>query len=121
MYHRHIALFPYSESKRVRRERVSDMGKRYFVAVHTDSDCLVGCDHKHANVTTATACISQAGGYVVAVRRGKFCQLTEAEEAEFQRVMYSCEERKAKNMFLAAFPRGASVKVSVGLPTAIVS
>ena len=69
------------------------MGKRkkYFVAVHTDSDLLCGCRHRHPNVTTATACISEPGGFVVAVRRGKTLQLTEAEEAEFQKAMYGTE------------------------------
>jgi hypothetical protein len=64
------------------------MGKRHFVAVYTDSGCMVACDHKHPNVTTATACISQPGGYVVAVRRRKFEVLTDAEETEFQTLMY---------------------------------
>jgi len=35
------------------------MGKRDFVAVYTDSGCVLGCDHKHQNVTTATACIAR--------------------------------------------------------------
>jgi hypothetical protein len=69
------------------------MGKRHFVAVHTDSDCLVGCEHRHPTVTAATACISQPAGYVVAVRRRKFVELTEAEEAEFQRVRYGAKEK----------------------------
>lgn len=64
------------------------MGKRYYVAVHTDSGCICGCDHKHANIATATACISQPGGYVVAIRRGKTLPLTDTEEAEFQKLMY---------------------------------
>jgi hypothetical protein len=68
------------------------MGKRYYVAVHTDSDCMCGCHHRHPNVTTATACISEAGGYAVAVRRGKTLQLTEAEESEFQKAMYGRTE-----------------------------
>jgi hypothetical protein len=81
------------------------MGKRHFVAVHTDSDCLVGCDHRHPNVTTATACISQAGGYVVAVRRRKLLQLTEREEAEFQKAMYGREERQTlPNVFALSQP-----------------
>lgn len=71
--------------------------KRYYVAVHTDSDCLCGCNHKHSNVTTATACISQPGGYVVAVRRQKYLSLTDSEEAEFQLAMYGREERVGKN------------------------
>src|SRR6266568_3038008 len=27
------------------------MGKRYYVAVHTDSDCVCCCNHKHPNVS----------------------------------------------------------------------
>jgi hypothetical protein len=68
------------------------MGKRYFVAVYTDSGCLIACEHKHPNVSTAAACISQAGGYVVAARRGKFRALTDSEEAQFQVAMYGHAE-----------------------------
>lgn len=76
--------------------------KRHFVAVYTESECLLACDHKHPNVTTATACISQPGGYVVAVRRRKFLPLTAAEEAEFQAAMYghgkAVEKREAPSL-----------------------
>lgn len=64
------------------------MGKRHFVAVFTECNCILACSHKHPNVTTATACISQPGGYVVAVRRRKLLPLTAPEEAEFQAAMY---------------------------------
>ncbi len=79
-----------------------DKRKRYYVAVHWDSDCMCGCPHKHKNITTATACISEAGGYVVAVRRGKTRQLTDAEEAEFQKAMYGRTEsvRQAPDLAL---------------------
>jgi hypothetical protein len=67
------------------------MGKalRYYEAVYTDSGtCLIGCGHKHQNIVTATACISHAGGYVVGVNRwGKFRELSDREEAEFQKAM----------------------------------
>jgi len=67
----------------------------YYEAVHTDSGCcVIGCGHKHQNVTTATACISQPGGYVVAVRRGKFERLNEGEEAEFQKAMFGHGKRR---------------------------
>ncbi len=69
-----------------------NMGKRYYVAVHTDSDCVCCCNHKHPNVSTATACISDPGGYVVAIRRRKMLQLTETEEVEFQKAMYGRTE-----------------------------
>jgi len=64
------------------------VSKRHYIAVYTDSGFLCGCEHQHSNIATATACISQPGGYVVAVQRGKSLPLTEAEEAEFQQLMY---------------------------------
>jgi hypothetical protein len=64
------------------------MGKRHFVAVYTECNCILACSHKHPNVATATACISHPGGYVVAVRRRKLVPLTPTEEAEFQTAMY---------------------------------
>jgi hypothetical protein len=82
------------------------MGKRYYVAVHTDSGCICGCDHKHPNVTTATACISESGGYVVAIRRGKTLHLTETEEAEFQKVMYGRTESVKQTPDLALLLNG---------------
>ena len=75
------------------------MGKRYFVAVYTDSGFLLACDHRHPNVSTATACIAHAGGYVVAVERDKFLALSEAEEAQFQVAMYGpAEAAKPENV-----------------------
>jgi hypothetical protein len=82
------------------------MGKRHYVAVHTDSGCVLGCDHKHQNVTTATACISEPGGYVVAICRGKTLQLTEAEEAEFQKAMYGRTESVKQTPDLALLLNG---------------
>jgi hypothetical protein len=70
------------------------MGKRHFVAVYTDSGFMLGCDHKHQNIMTAAACISQPGGYVVAVQRRKYFPLTEIEEAEFQSAMFGREDLK---------------------------
>ncbi|HEX6802218.1 MAG TPA: hypothetical protein VF133_00935 [Terriglobales bacterium] len=64
------------------------MAKRHFIAVYTDSGCPIACEHKHPNVATAAACISQPGGYVVAARGRKFEPLTESEEAQFQAAMY---------------------------------
>ena len=72
------------------------MEKRHFVAVYAECGCILACNHKHSNVATATACISQPGGYVVAVRRRKFLPLTAAEEAEFQAAMYGPGERAAR-------------------------
>ena len=86
------------------------MGKRYFVAVSTDSGtCLIGCNHKHQNVMTAAACISEPGGYVVAVRRGKYFPLTEAEESEFKKLMYGQPESpQCENAPLMLKPHAAN-------------
>ena len=57
----------------------------YYFAAWTDSECLLGCDHEHQTVTEAVACISCAGGYVIAVENKVLRALTDDEEAEFQR------------------------------------
>jgi hypothetical protein len=59
----------------------------YYFAAWTDNDCLVGCDHEHKTVTSAAACISAAGGYVVAVTKRRLRALNDAEEIEFQGAM----------------------------------
>ncbi len=70
--------------------------KKYYEAVFTDSGtCLIGCGHKHQNITTATACISQPGGFVVGVNRwGEFRELNPEEEAEFKRGMFGHTKRR---------------------------
>ena len=81
-----------------RCSRLGFMAKRFYIAVYTDSGMLIGCDHKHKTVTSATACISESGGYVVAIRRGKYLPLTDAEEIEFQQARHGhqkCFERNA--------------------------
>jgi hypothetical protein len=60
----------------------------YYFAAWTDSNCLLGCSHEHSTVLSAAACISQAGGYVVAVENGALRALTEVEEIDFQHAMY---------------------------------
>jgi len=64
------------------------MRSTFYFAAWTDSGCLLGCDHEHQTVTSAEACISHAGGYVIAVEKGVLRALTDAEEAEFQNVRY---------------------------------
>ena len=63
------------------------MKKVLYFAAWTDSGVLCGCEHEHQTVISATACIKDAGGYVVAVET-HLRELTEAEEAEFQFAMY---------------------------------
>ena len=46
------------------------MNNIYYFAAWTDSGCLIGCDHAHVTVISATACISCAGAYPVAVEGG---------------------------------------------------
>jgi len=94
-YLRHVASIPFlNQMEHINSLDDSKMGQRHFVAVYTDSGCILSCDHKHQNITTAAACISQPGGYLVAVRRRKYLPLTETEEAEFQRAMFGREDLK---------------------------
>jgi hypothetical protein len=64
------------------------MRSTFYFAAWTDSGCLLGCDHEHQTVTSAVACITCAGGYVIAVEKGVLRGMTDAEEAEFQHAMY---------------------------------
>ena len=68
------------------------MNRTHYIAAHTDSELLIGCIHQHNTVTSATACISAAGGYVIAVQKGKLRELNDVEEAEFQQAMYGHQE-----------------------------
>jgi hypothetical protein len=67
------------------------MASLYYFAAYTDSGCLCGCDHEHATVISGVACISVAGGYVVAVEDGQPRELNNSEEREFQLAMYHGE------------------------------
>jgi hypothetical protein len=60
----------------------------YYFAAYTDSGWLFGCDHQHRTIASAVACISWAGGFVLAAEDGEFRELTGAEEKEFQALMY---------------------------------
>jgi hypothetical protein len=64
------------------------MPSTHYFSAWTDSGCLLGCDHEHQTVTSAAACVSCAGGYVIAVEKGVLRALTDAEEAEFQHARY---------------------------------
>jgi hypothetical protein len=66
----------------------------YYFAAWTDSGCLLGCEHQHATVISAVACIATAGGYVVAVEKGVLRELSYREEAEFQLAKYGDENAK---------------------------
>jgi hypothetical protein len=55
----------------------------YYFAAWTDSGCLLGCQHKHQTVISAANCIAEAGGYVVAVEKGRLRALSEPEEELF--------------------------------------
>src|SRR5271154_835220 len=76
------------------------MPPTYYFSAWTDSGCLLGCDHEHQTVTSAAACISCAGGYVIAVEKGVLRALTDAEEEEFQNAMYG-SKAEARQSFTA--------------------
>jgi len=67
------------------------MASLYYFAAYTDSGCLCGCDHEHATVISAVACILAAGGYVVAVDDGQLRELNNGEGREFKLAMYQGE------------------------------
>jgi hypothetical protein len=74
------------------------MSSIFYFSAWTDSGCLLGCDHEHQTVTSATACISCAGGYVIAVEKGVLRALTDAEEVEFQNAMFGGEAHSAQRI-----------------------
>jgi hypothetical protein len=74
------------------------MGSTFYFSAWTDSGCLLGCSHEHQTVTSAAACISCAGGYVVAVEKGVLRALTDAEEVEFQNAMYGSKVESTQHV-----------------------
>src|ERR1017187_5775436 len=70
---------------RSKRTMENSMNSIYYFAAWTDSGFLLGCDYEHQTVPEAVACISCAGGYVIAVENRVLRTLTDDEEAEFQR------------------------------------
>jgi hypothetical protein len=68
------------------------MNNIYYFAAWTDSGFLIGCDHEHVTVISATACISCAGAYPIAVEGGVLRALNDTEEAEFQEALYGSQE-----------------------------
>ena len=67
------------------------MPSLFYFAASTDSGCVVGCDHEHATVVSAVACISSAGGYVIAVENGQNRELNKEEERQFQSGLHGTE------------------------------
>jgi len=72
----------------VRREEGGAVPNLYYFAAWADSGCLLGCDHHHRTVISAANCISEAGGYVVAVEEGKYRALNQGEEELFRLAYY---------------------------------
>jgi hypothetical protein len=72
-------------------EKVTICPLLYYFAACTDYGCVVGCDHEHSTVASAVACISNAGGYVIAVENGQLRKLNEEEEKQYQSTMYDTE------------------------------
>jgi hypothetical protein len=83
------------------------MSSIYYFSAWTDSGCLLGCEHEHSTVTSAVACLSCAGGYVLAVENGVQRTLNDAEQAEFHTAMFgtkaeSAQDDSPKGMFAIA-------------------
>jgi hypothetical protein len=91
------------------------MPSTFYFAAWTDSGCLLGCPHEHQTITSAVACISYAGGYVLAVEKGVLRGLTGAEEVEFQSAMYGIQT-EARGHFAAgsALTSLLTIRVKLG-------
>ena len=85
----------------------------HYIAAWTDSCCLLGCDHQHATVTSAAACASYPGSYVIAVdKQGNCRELNSGEELEFRNATYGPQPRAGNplsffNAFLPAQKQSA--------------
>ena len=73
------------------------MSSIYYFSAWTDSGCFLGCEHEHSTVTSAVACISRAGGYVLAVEKGVQRTLNDREQAEFQTAMFGSKAESARD------------------------
>jgi len=73
------------------------MSSIYYFSAWTDSGCLMGCEHEHLTVTSAVACISCAGGYVLALEKGVQRTLNDAEQAEFHTAMFGSDAKSAQD------------------------
>jgi hypothetical protein len=80
----------------------------YYFAAWTDSGCLLGCEHHHQTVISAANCISEAGGYVIAVEKGRLRALNDVEEKLFRVALYG-----AKASRLVVFKPGTAFKPSL--------
>jgi hypothetical protein len=80
------------ESKPTKLQRASEgvhangvvSARLYYFSAWTDSGCLLGCEHLHSSVISAANCISEAGGYVIAVEKGRLRALDQGEEKLFE-------------------------------------
>jgi hypothetical protein len=88
------------EAIRTPRPTIEPEKGLYYLAAYADSDShgVVGCEHRHQTTCSAAACISKAGGYVVAIDDGKLRALTESEEAQVQAAMCGTPEPKQRNL-----------------------
>lgn len=60
----------------------------YYIAAWTDGGSLLRCRHLHQTVISAANCISEAGGYVIAVEKGRLRALNDVEEEQFRYAYY---------------------------------
>ena len=74
----------------------------YYFCAWTDSGCLCGCDHFHLTLASAVACSfsGYAGAYFIAVEKGEYRELSPKENAEFEELMYGCQDRKREAIIL---------------------
>jgi hypothetical protein len=78
----------HESDRTVQRAKGAALPSLYYFAAWTDSGCLLGCEHHHQTVISAANCISEAGGYVIAVEKGRLRTLNDAEEELFRLAFY---------------------------------
>ena|SRR5580692_2756897 len=74
------------------------MHSTFYFAAWTDGGCLLGCGHEHQTVTSAVACITCAGGYVIAVEKRVLRALTDPEGEEFQDAMFGTKVKAKQRL-----------------------
>jgi hypothetical protein len=70
------------------------MSSLHYCAASTNSGFFLTCDDRHSTIGEAAACVSCAGGYIVAVEKGVMRALQREEEAEFQSIVHSSVKRR---------------------------
>ena len=84
----------------------------YHAAYADDGKNLRLCNHLHATIISATACMTSAGEYVVASENGVLRALTIMEEVEYEYALYGRVLSHTIKPISGGCPRGLHPKES---------